>query len=140
MTIQSYKLGPGSLTIGSGPLDTSAQATAVTVEWEENVESTDTISVLSGEELTTEDDVTYRAKLTATFLQDELGASGLVAYTWSNKGTEQPFTFVPNSSLDRQVTGTLRVVPLNIGGDVKARNSSDVTFSIIGDPVLGDTP
>jgi len=140
MTVLSHKLGPGVLTIGAGPLDVSAQVTACTVEWEEAVEVTAAIPVLSGEEVPEEEAATYKSKLTVTFLQDDLGAANLVSYTWTNKGTNVAFKFIPNNSIARKVTGTLRVVPVNVGGDVKVRNTSDVSFAIIGVPVLAATP
>jgi hypothetical protein len=140
MTILSYKLGPGTLTLGTGPLDASAQVTAIRVVPEESVETAEAVDVLSGEQLAEEETASYKYKLTATFLQDTLAAAGLVAYTWDNAGASVPFKFAPNTPLDRQITGTLRVVPLEIGGDVKKRNTSDWSVSIIGTPVLGDIP
>lgn len=136
--IESYKVGPGTLTIGTVPLDVSAQVTACRIVPEESVETVDAVDVLSGEQLAEEETASYKFKLTATFLQDVLAATGLVAYTWDHMGESVPFTFVPNSALARQITGTLRVVPLDIGGDVKKRNTSDWSVSCIGTPTLGD--
>lgn len=140
MAIQSHKLGPGVLTFGAGPLAAEAQATKVVVEFEENLETQDAIPVLSGEELPEEETASYKAKLTATFLQDNLAAAGLIAYSWTNAGVEVPCRFVPNNTLDREINGTVVIMPINVGGDVKKRNTSDVTFRFIGLPVLSDTP
>lgn len=136
MTILSYKLGPGTLTLGAAPLDVSAQVTAVAIEPEESVETTDAIDVLSGEQLAEEELASYKFKLTATFLQDTLVAGGLVDFTWANAGATVPFEFVPNDTLTQKVTGSLRVVPLKIGGDVKKRNTSDWSATCIGTPDL----
>ncbi len=136
MSILSYKLGPGTLNLGSGPLDVSAQVQAIAVEPEESVTTTEAIDVLSGDQLPEEEDASYRCKLTATFLQDTLVAGGLVDWTWDNAGAEMDFEFVPNDALTQKVTGTLRVVPLKIGGDVKKRNTSDWSVSCIGMPTL----
>lgn len=138
MAISSFKLGPGTLTLGAGPLDVSAQVTKGLIEWSEAVTNAEAIPVLSGEEIPAEEDATYTAKLSCTFVQDTLAAGGLIAYSWTNKGAEVPFRFVPNDALEREVTGDLRVHPINIGGDVRARNTSDVSFACIGDPILGD--
>lgn len=140
MSILSHKLGPGVLTLGSGPLDASSQANKIEIQFEENVETQDAIPVLSGEELAEEETPSYKAKLVATFVQDTLADSGLIAYSWDHAGENVPFTFEPNSALDRQVTGTVCVMPINIGGEVKKRNTSDVTMRCIGMPALGDTP
>lgn len=136
MTILSHKLGPGTLNLGSGPLDASGQVTALAIEPEESVTETDAIDVLSGEQLPAEEDASYKYKLTATFLQDTLAVGGLIDYTWANAGATVPFEFVPNDTLTQKVTGNLRVVPLKIGGDVKKRNTSDWSVSCIGTPDL----
>lgn len=140
MTIASYKLGPGTLTIGATPLDVSAQVTKCFVEADEKVDSVDAIDVLSGEQLPEEDTASYLWKLSATFLQDDLQTTGLIAYTWTNVGQTVAFKFIPATSITRKITGNLRVVPVGVGGDVKKRNQSDVTFAIIGTPVLANTP
>lgn len=140
MTILSHKLGPGVLTIGAGPLDVSAQVTKCIISPEESVDTVDAIDVLSGEQLAAEDTASLKWKLDATFLQDDLAVANFVAYTWTNALTNVAFKFIPNNSITRKVTGTLRVVPLAIGGDVKKRNTSDWSVAIIGTPVLANTP
>lgn len=137
MPIQSYKLGPGTLTLGETPLDISCQITAGRVVPAENVATTEAVPVLCGEELPAEDDVTYTYTLEATLFQD-LAAAGVIDWSWTNKGTPQPFTFVPTSVQARQVTGTVRVVPIAIGGEVKTRPTSDIAWACVGDdPVFG---
>lgn len=123
--ILSYKSGPGSLTLGSGPLDVSAQVQECAVEWEESVTTQEAIDVLSGEQLPEEEEASYKAKLVATFLQDTLAAAGLVDYTWDNAGATVAFEFIPNDTLTQKVTGTLRVIPLKVGGAAKQRATSD---------------
>lgn len=140
MTILSHKLGPGVLTIGAGPLDVSAQVTKCIISPEESVDTVDAIDVLSGEQLAAEDTASLKWKLDATFLQDDLAVANFVSYTWANALTNVAFKFIPNNSIARKVTGTLRVVPLAIGGDVKKRNTSDWSVSIIGTPAIAATP
>lgn len=136
MPIESYKLGPGTLTFGTTPTDFSCQVTAATINPSENVEEEDAIPVLCGEELTGEDNVTHTFTISGTLLQD-LAADGIVDYTWQNMGQNVPFVFVPSTSAARQVTGTCRIVPLSIGGEVKQRATSDFEFAIIGTPTFG---
>ena len=76
--------------------------------------------------------------LTGTLVQD-LTEAGMFDYTWTNKGDEVPFSFVPSTAAGREVTGVCRIAPLNMGGDVKKKNTTDFTWAIIGDPVLGET-
>lgn len=140
MAIRSYKLGPGVLTLDPGAdFDCSTQMTNVRVEWTESTTSEDAIPVLSGEEIAAEESADYTAKLSGTALQD-LELAGLVQFTWDHMGEEIPFTFQPRSDTDRAVTGTVRVAPLNLGGDVSktARPTSDFSWSCIGLPDLGD--
>lgn len=135
MAIQSVKLGPGTLTFGAQ--DATSQVTNCRVEWSENVTAGDVTPVLSGEELRDDDQVSYTATLAGNVIQDILTA-GFLAYTWANKGVEVAVDFVPNTVDGRKVTGTVRISPVNLGGDVKTRNKSDFSFAFVGDPVLGD--
>ena len=136
MAIKSNVMGPGTFSIGSvgTPLDLTAQVTSLTVEFSEEVE--DSIATLSGETLGGAAD--YPATLTGTLVQD-LTEAGMFDYTWTNKGDEVPFSFVPSTAAGREVTGICRIAPLNLGGDVKKKNTTDFTWAIIGDPVLGET-
>lgn len=139
MAIQSFKMGPGTLTFDAGAQVASAQVTKCAVEADESVKTTDAIPVLSGEELPQQDDVSLAWKLTGSVIQD-IQAAGLVAFTWDNASEEVSFAFVPNSVEDRQVSGTVRIIPLSLGGDVNLRNTSDLSWAIIGTPVLAAAP
>lgn len=138
MPIQSDQLGPGTLELGDGPLDVSLQVTACKITPSENVTSTDPIKVLGGDQLAGSEDVSFTYVLEGTFLQDLL-AAGVVDWSWSNAGTEQDFTFIPNDARARQVTGVVKPVPLTIGGDeVEAGPmTSDFTWRCVGTPVFG---
>ena len=135
MAVNSNVMGPGTFSIGSvgTPLDLTAQVTALTVEFSEDVE--DSVPTLSGESL--EGEASYPATLSGTLVQD-LTEAGMFDYTWTHKGTIVPFTFTPSTAVGRSVTGSVRIAPLNLGGDVKKKNTTDFTWAIIGDPVLGD--
>lgn len=129
MAVKSYKLGPGTLTLGAAPLDVSGQVRSCRVNPSENVTTTEAVPVLTGEELPAEDEVTYTSTLEVTLLQD-LTAAGIVDYSWTNAGDEVPFSFVPSTVEGREVSGTVRVVPIAIGGDVRTRPTSDFTWTI----------
>lgn len=140
MPIGSYKMGPGTLSLGAGGdlLDVSLQVTNCRVEPAEEVKKTDAVPVLGGDEIPAEEsgDLTYRLK--GTFMQD-LAAAGVIAWTWQNAGEEHPFEFVPNTAAARAVNGTIRVVPLTIGGDVSKteRPKADFDWAIVGVPTFG---
>lgn len=133
MAIKTTKLGPGILTIGevASPLDMTAQVTACKIAW--SVDKEDNVPVLSGEELEGEAD--YTAQLSATVLQ-ELSDDGIIDWTWANKGTVVPFTFTPNSAEGKSVTGMVRVDPIDLGGDVKKKNTSELEWDCVGEPTL----
>lgn len=136
MPIKSFKMGPGTLRLGvAGVQDVSCQIRNCRVVPSENVTTTDDLVVLCGETLKGDSTATYTFTLEGTLVQD-IDAAGVVAYTWDNRGDEVPVEFIPSTTEGRKVTGTVRLVPLVIGGDVAARNTSDFTWSFTVDPVL----
>ena len=140
MPIKSYKL-KGKLTLGVTPLDISCQVTAVSVNPTENVTTDDAIHVLCGEVLPQSDTVDYSYTLSGTVLQD-LATAGVVDYTWDNAGQQVTFSFTPDDSLttDPVITGTVRIIPLTIGGEVPSRPTSDFEWAIIGTPTFTPAP
>lgn len=137
MSIQSTKVENGSLVFGDpgSELEFAAQVTACTVE--PSVDTEDDVPVLSGEVLPGDDEET--AVLTGSFLQD-IKTNGFSAWTWENAGQVVPFIFIPNSALERQISGEVKVRRTNIGGEVKARATADFEFPCVGMPDLGDVP
>lgn len=117
MPIKTTHLGPGILTLGAGALAVSGQITNCRIEVSESVTTTDPIPVLSGEELAGSEKVDHAYVLAGGLLQD-LDAGGVIDWSWTNKGTPQPFTFVPSTAAGRQVAGITTPVPITIGGDV----------------------
>lgn len=139
MPIHAENLGPGTLTLGTGPLAVELQLTACKLVPAENVTTDDAVKVLSGDVLPESTTETYSWTLQGTYLQD-LRAAGVNAWSWVNKGTEQDFTFEPNSSA-ASFEGVLKPVPLQVGGDeVGRRMTADFTWRCVGDPVPSWTP
>lgn len=140
MTIKSYKMGDGTFKLGpAGAQDASCQVTNLRVECSENVSTQDAVDVLCGEQLPAEDDVTLSWQVAGNVIQD-IAATDLVAYTWTNASDVVDFEFVPSTAAARKVTGQVRIIPLTLGGDVKSRPQADFTWQIIGTPVLAATP
>jgi len=131
---KATKLGPGTLIIGetTSTLDLSCQLSAAKVEWDKDKE--DNTEVLCGDSIA--GGVTYSAKLTGTVLLD-LSPTGMVDFTWTNKGSEFSFVFIPNTTEAQQVSGVLTVDPLDVGGDeVKKNMSVDFEWDCVGEPVF----
>lgn len=146
MAIKTMHLGPGTLKLGAGALAVEGQITNCRVQAAENVTTGNNIPVLSGEELEGSERVRFNWTLSGSLLQD-LDAAGVVDWSWTNKGTDQPFEFVPNTAEGRAVTGICKPIPITIGGAVTgtAGNpgdpaSSDFTWRCKGgddEPVFG---
>lgn len=138
MAGKATKLGPGTLVIGetTTTLDLSCQLSAARVEWDKDKE--DDVPVLCGEDIA--GSAAYTAKLTGTVLLD-LSDSGMVEFTWTHKGEQFPFIFVPNTAEGKQVTGTVTVDPLDVGGDeVKKNMSVDFEWDCVGEPDFEPVP
>jgi hypothetical protein len=135
MPAKTVKLGPGLLAIGevASEIDFTCQVTAAHVDWE--VDAGDDTPVLCGE--TVPGERTYSSVLAGTLYQDLGLASGIVEYSWAHKGEEVPFKFVPNTAAAQQVSGSLILDPLSVGGDEAGANmTSDFEWAIVGEPVL----
>ena len=129
------KLGPGTVTIGETgtEVDFSCQVTAAHVDWTEDAE--DSVTVLCGESVP--GSRSYEAAFAGTVLQDLGATPGLVEYTWSHKGEQVPFVFVPSTAAGKQVSGQVILTPLRVGGEEAGANmDSDFEWPIVGDPVL----
>ena len=134
MPVQAQTMGPGTFSIGSvgTPLDLTAQVTSLKVT--PSAEAEDSVTTLSGETLAGERN--YSWTVSGTLIQD-LTEDGMFDYTWTNAGDQVPFTFTPSTAAGRSVTGTLIVDPLELGGDVKKKNTTDFEWAVVGQPVLG---
>lgn len=127
---RSQKLGPGELKIGETgtELDLSAQMTAVTITWEND--EGEAVNVLSGESLPGDDN--FSATLEGTVMQD-FTTDGVIDWTWRNKGSVVPIKFLPSAN-GAEVSGQVKIAPVNLGGEVNTRNTSDMSWSFVGEP------
>ena len=128
-------LGPGSLKIG---------VTATAREWageltktslEVDTSSEDPTPTLDGGEIDGED--TYAYSLKGTIMQS-FDFDSLEKFCHENKGKVLPFVFTPNNAGGIDWSGSVKIRPVNIGGDVKKKNTSDFDFPIIGEPTPGE--
>jgi len=135
MPAKVTKLGPGKLTVGTtGVQDFTCQVTAARVEF--SADSEDAILTLCGDSVPGAR--TYTATLTATIFNDLGTTPGIVEYSWTNRGTSQPFVFQPSTVTGvKQVTGNLIIDPISVGGDEVGQNMvSDLEWEIVGIPTL----
>lgn len=129
------KLGNGLLQIGAAAtaVDLAVRCSSATIKWKKDAD--DSEEMLSGD--VEAGDVTYTAQLTAKVKQGDLSSSGLVAFTWSHKGEQLPFTYRPYSD-GAEIVGELVIDPLDVGGDVGSKPTSDIAWDCIGEPDLAD--
>jgi hypothetical protein len=71
-------------------------------------------------------------------VQDLSSETGLLGYSWTNKGVETAFEFSPNDAAGVSASGTLIVDPIDFGStdDYGSVMQSDFEWKIVGDPVL----
>lgn len=120
MPPKMHRTGPGTLTLGDATgNDFAVQVTACSV----TANPGDTITVLSGDSVRD-----YTATLAVSVLQD-LTASGIVAYSWTNAGETVDFEFIPNSAIGASITGTVTIDPIMIGGEVATTARADVSWT-----------
>lgn len=112
MPVNSIRLGNGSLTVGSTPLDISCQVVGCILTNE--TETGDKITVLCGDQL--DSGLTTTSALSGTIILDPY-AGGIGEFSWANHGTSVPFVFTPNIDTGLIVTGTVLITRLDIGSD-----------------------
>lgn len=135
MPANTYTLGPGSLILGETgtTLEISCQITSAVVA--HDVDAEDDTPLLCGD--VEAGDETFTATISGTMFQD-LAAEGVVEYSWTHKGEVVPLEFVPSTAAGRRVVGSVKMRPLDVGGDAKTKPTSDFEWPFVGDPVLDD--
>lgn len=128
-------VGPGTLTLGeSGSLRSFASA-CTKAALTPSADSGDAMDFLDGSQSAGE--VTETWTLDVTLAQTFETDSNL-NWLLENSGQTMPYAYRPRSDAESTYTGTLQVVAAAIGGDVKTKNTSDVSFPLNGAPSLGE--
>lgn len=118
-----------TITPTGGVQDVSCQMNTSKLVPSEEVDSADDLPMLCGEDLPGDEEVTHTYGFEGTYLQD-ISAAGLIAYSYTNKGKQVACEFVPNTALARKFTFPLRIVPIEVGGEVKKRPTSDLKWAV----------
>ncbi len=135
MAVNVIEIGPGILTIGSAAslVDFSDQCTSA--ELVPSVDKEKPRRVLSGRNVPGARTESY--KLNIEVLNDFGVADSRTEWLWEHRGQEMPFTYVPNSAQQRQVTGTLVVEAVAIGGKAGDKPEKSVEFDLVDPPEFG---
>lgn len=127
-------LGPGLLTLGeAGSLRQFAANTTATY-LEPSYSDGDVVDFLDGSSDTEVDEETWT--LQGTVRQDLTATGALEDWCLENAGQMVPFTFTPVADEGKSYTGQCKVRAIRIGGDVKAKNTSDFSFPVKGKPTI----
>ena len=136
--IDSRQTG-GTLTIGAKSFATQSTSVAL-VPNTSTTSDGDAVVVLSGAELLPSETDTTTWSLDLGLISDFTDPDGLVEWCRAHAGQEQPAVWTPNSlsgptygdTTDDGDPLTVRVRPIQIGGEVRSRLNHTVSFPVVG--------
>jgi hypothetical protein len=130
---QSLNLGPGLLKIGATGTEVDASCWVNNCTIASDKSADDDRTMLCGDVLAGA--VTYTFSLTGNVDTDIDTPDGLFALSQDEAGTQQDFTFTPNTEIGTTATGVLTIDPLDFGADEMGQPlQSDFEFAIVGKP------
>lgn len=128
------KLGPGSLTIGSAGTSIDVSCLLNNARVSASKDQTDDVTKLCGAVSAGKIDYTY--SIGGNIDIDVAIDDGLFALSQNSAGSQQDFTFIPNTEVNVSVSGKLTIDPLDFGADEYGDDlTSDFEWSIVGKPV-----
>lgn len=122
MPITDSRLKAGTLTIDSVPFATQATNVRLTPRTDE---TGDRLEVLSGDIVDPEDETTWSLVIEA--VQDFDDPAGFIAFSLANAGDSVAYVWKPNAA-GVSYAGTVKVRPVEIGGDVATRNTTSAEW------------
>lgn len=128
MPITESRLKTGTLTLGGVSFATQATNVRLVPSTDEDG---DALEVLSGDEILPDDVTSWALAMTA--VQDFDEPDGLIAYSITNAGDVVAGVWAPNAT-GVSYAFNVKVRPLEIGGDVNARLTTEAEWPIEGDP------
>jgi hypothetical protein len=131
MPITDSRLKTGTLTLDGVAF--ASQVTNLTLTPDTDSDNEEALEVLSGETLDGDASETTTWALTATVIQDFDDPAGIVNFAMSEAGNEVPFVWEPNAT-GPSYGGVVRVRPIEIGGDVASRLTTDIEWPVVGVP------
>lgn len=136
MAVNTLTMGPGKLTIGADTAIMQFESQVTECVLKPKVDNDDPIPVLSGEEAPGDRSESWT--LEGSLLQDFGATKSVVEWLLTHRGELHPFKFIPRSGTGaKQITGTLQVEAVDIGGAARTKPTSDFEFVVIGAPTVG---
>jgi hypothetical protein len=139
--LEAINLGPGVLKIGATGSELDASCMINNAKIAMSKDTTDPRTMLCGDVKAGK--TTYTYTLSGNLDTDIDDATGLFALSQSAPGSQQAYTFTPNSDTGTTATGTLVLDPLDFGSDESGGPlQSDFEFDLVGAPTYtyGTTP
>lgn len=133
-TVATGVFGPGVLTIGATGSEIEASCLVNSARITMTKDQSDSVTKLCG--TVRPGSTSYSYQFTGNVdIDPERGAAGLFALSQDAAGTEQPFTFTPDSNIEATATGKLIIDPLDFGADAYGDAlTSDFTWSLTDKP------
>lgn len=119
-------LGPGIFKITTNNGDKNFSADLTKAQLNPSNSSDDPTTYLDGSEET-------NTTTTWTFegtVGDDFSEDGLAVWLFDHQGETLPAQFVPNKNSKIQWTFNVTVAPIAIGGDVKSKNTNDLSLTV----------
>lgn len=119
-------LGPGIFKITDTANGRDFSADLTKAQLNPSNSSDDPVTYLDGSEET-------NTTTTWTFegtVGDDFSEDGVAVWLFDHKGETLPAQFVPNKTGKIQWTFNVTIAPIAIGGDVKAKNTNDLSFAV----------
>lgn len=132
VTFSDSRLGPGTLKLGL--LEFGHQAAAVRLT--PDVSSEDGTPTLHVPDPAPESTIAWALNIDA--IQDFDNAAGLVNYLMDNALSEVAFEWTPLTSGGTVYSGTVQIVPMEVGGDVAVQIVTSVELPVVGEPTRVD--
>jgi hypothetical protein len=133
MPITDSRNKGGTLSLDGQPF--AKQMTAVTLT-PATAEEGDPVETLDGSTITADEVSSWTLELGA--IQDFTDPAGFVRFCFDNAGDVVAFAWSPNGATGPDFTGSCKVRPVAIGGDVNARLTATVSFAVEGTPTWAD--
>jgi hypothetical protein len=126
-------LGPGTLEIGTIGTEIDVSCLVNNAVIAADKDEGDATTKLCGD--VRAGTVTYTYALSGNMDTDVADAAGFFALSQAEPGSQQTFTFTPNTAAGTSATGTLVIDPLDFGADESGADlTSDFEFTIVGRP------
>lgn len=141
MAIVQSRVRNGELTFGGNGTGTAVsfacQASTVQVN-PSSSDDGDPVETLCGDKIGAGKLITWT--ISGTSIQDFDDPAGFLAYCYQHATETVNFTWLPNRDGAPQWSGQCIIIPLQEGGDVNVRLTTDWEFDCVGTPTRGPAP